>query len=250
MTAIYGHRGAMGIYPENTLPSFQEALANGVEGIELDVQLTKDNQFVVLHDPTVDRTTNGTGHVNEMSLEEVKRLSAGESFTHLKKYNESWMTITIPTLEEALMMMASYQIEVNIELKPNLSEKKGVEKALLDAVQPFTNDVTINFSSFHLPLLQRMRQVNEKVELAWLVKFDVPYPVDYLNTYHIDLFHISKKIALAEHSSFEKARMLQQSRVWTVNDEEEMKALIQKGVKAIMTDYPKVALDLRKQLAL
>ncbi|TES49334.1 glycerophosphodiester phosphodiesterase family protein [Shouchella lehensis] len=248
MTAIYGHRGAMGVFPENTLPSFEEALSNGVDGIELDVQLTKDHQFVVMHDPTVDRTTNGTGHVKDKTVKELKELSAGIPFTHLDNYCEAdWKGITVPTLAEALELMAPYQIEVNIELKPNLSETEGIEKLLLDSVRPFQHALTLNYSSFHLPLIQRLRQLDKNIELAWLVKHEIPYPADYLATNRINLYHLSKKLALKERSTFDEEGLVQQSRIWTVNEPEEVKGLLKKKVKAIMTDFPEMALRIRKQ---
>ena len=71
-TKIYGHRGSMGTMPENTLLRFRHALELGVDGIELDVQLTKDGQLVVIHDEKIDRTTNGTGYVKDFKLNEIK----------------------------------------------------------------------------------------------------------------------------------------------------------------------------------
>ncbi len=238
----------MGVFPENTLPSFEEALSNGVDGIELDVQLTKDHHFVVMHDPTVDRTTNGTGHVKDKTVKELKELSAGIPFTHLDNYCEAdWKGITVPTLAEALELMAPYQVEVNIELKPNLSETEGIEKLLLDSVRPFQHALTLNYSSFHLPLIQRLRQLDKNIEVAWLVKHEIPYPADYLATNRINLYHLSKKLALKERSTFDEEGLVQQSRIWTVNEPEEVKGLLKKKVKAIMTDFPEMALRIREQ---
>ena len=86
-TKIYGHRGSMGTDPENTLLGFRHALELGVDGIELDVQLTKDGELVVIHDEKIDRTTDGTGYVKDYNLNELKQFSAGIKLSHLKFYH-------------------------------------------------------------------------------------------------------------------------------------------------------------------
>lgn len=90
-TKIYGHRGAMGEYPENTLLSFKQAIEQGADGLEIDVQLTKDGEVVVIHDERLDRTTTGSGFVKDLTLNEIKQYSAGANFKHLLKYNEAWV---------------------------------------------------------------------------------------------------------------------------------------------------------------
>lgn len=107
---LCAHRGAMGTHPENTLTAFRAAIEVGVHMIEFDVQLTKDNKLVVIHDDTVDRTTNGTGKVSELTFEEIRELDAG-----------SWMSPEfagerIPTLEETLGIMP-YNIWLNVHIK-------------------------------------------------------------------------------------------------------------------------------------
>ena len=93
---ICAHRGENGIFPENTVPGFQEAVRLGASQVEFDVRRTKEGRLVIMHDPTVDRTTNGTGRVDELTFEEIRRLDAG-----IKKDNRFSGT-KIPTLEEAL----------------------------------------------------------------------------------------------------------------------------------------------------
>ena len=80
MALVIAHRGASGYAPENTMPAFEKALEMGAEGIELDVHLTKDGEIVVIHDHTIDRTSNGTGMVGQFTLEEIKQLDFGSWF--------------------------------------------------------------------------------------------------------------------------------------------------------------------------
>ncbi|MDY6765132.1 MAG: glycerophosphodiester phosphodiesterase family protein, partial [Halobacteria archaeon] len=103
MVKIVGHRGAAGLSPENTLPSFKTAVALGVDAVECDVRESSDGHPVVIHDETVDRTTNGSGSVSEHTLSELKELNAdGES---------------IPTLGEVLDVLVGSEVNVRIELK-------------------------------------------------------------------------------------------------------------------------------------
>ena len=96
MVANVAHRGASGDYPENTLLAFEKALEIGVDEIELDLHSTKDGHLVVMHDATVDRTTDGTGAIAELTLAEIKALDAGSSF------DERFRDERVPTWEEAL----------------------------------------------------------------------------------------------------------------------------------------------------
>ena len=103
MIEIIGHRGARGLEPENTIRSFQKALELGVDYIECDVHLTKDGHIVLIHDHTLDRTTNETGDVNDYTFEEIRKLDAGKG----KK---------IPTLQELLDLVRG-KVKIHIELK-------------------------------------------------------------------------------------------------------------------------------------
>ena len=99
MTKIFAHRGSKGTHPENTLTSFKEAVRVGSDGIELDVHLTKDGHLVVIHDETVDRTTNGTGEIRNLTLAKIKAMDAGSWF------HNTYAGEKIPTLEEVLLLL-------------------------------------------------------------------------------------------------------------------------------------------------
>ena len=104
----------------------------GVDGIELDVQLTKDGELVVIHDEKIDRTTDGTGYVKDYSLKEIKQFSAGVKFSDLELYEEkTWGLEQIPTLEEVLELITPYQIELNIELKTNIFPYEGMDEKVV-----------------------------------------------------------------------------------------------------------------------
>ena len=98
-TKIYAHRGASGEYPENTLLSFRKAIEAGVDGIECDIHLTKDEELVVIHDEEVKRTFKGEGFVNDYTLDELRALTLAERYQQFPLYDRSWELEKIPTLE-------------------------------------------------------------------------------------------------------------------------------------------------------
>ncbi|UZR97754.1 glycerophosphodiester phosphodiesterase [Chondrinema litorale] len=109
-TGLCAHRGAMDTHPENTIPAFKAAIEAGAQMIEFDVWLTKDNKMVIIHDETVDRTTNGTGEVSSLTFEEIRKLDAGSWKL------EEFSGVQIPTLEEVLDIMP-YNVWLNIHIK-------------------------------------------------------------------------------------------------------------------------------------
>lgn len=108
---IVGHRGIKKFYPENTLVSFKKAIEIGIDGIEMDINITKDGHLVVIHDNTVDRTTNGSGYVKNMMLEEIKKLDAGSFFS------DEFSNERIPTFEEFLDLVKDRNLLLNVEIK-------------------------------------------------------------------------------------------------------------------------------------
>ncbi|MYE87788.1 glycerophosphodiester phosphodiesterase [Candidatus Poribacteria bacterium] len=129
MVANVAHRGASGNYPENTLLAFQKALEIGVDEIELDLYLTKDDHLIVMHDSTVDRTTDGTGAISELTLAEIKAFDAGRVF------GEQFQGERVPTWEEALGLVQG-KVRLNVHLKeggdPDGQYERKVAKALED----------------------------------------------------------------------------------------------------------------------
>ena len=114
---VAGHRGYKSNYPENTLVSFEKALELGVDMLEFDLNLTRDKKLVVIHDQTVDRTTNGVGYVRDYTLEELKKLDAGGWFS--KEFEGQ----RIPTLDELMTLVSPYKsLLFNVEIKEKTHE--------------------------------------------------------------------------------------------------------------------------------
>ncbi|MEH7011031.1 glycerophosphodiester phosphodiesterase [Neobacillus niacini] len=244
-TKIYGHRGSMGDFPENTLLSFQKAIEQGVEGLELDVHMTKDLEIVVIHDEMLDRTTDGTGYVKDLSLDEIKGFSAGVKFSHFQNYEESlWSLERVPTLKEVLELLWSYDIELNIELKTDIIHYEGIEEKVLALVKKYGNDRKVIYSSFHLPTLIRMKRIDSSANIAWLLDQQIMLAQDYIDSFELEGLHLSKRIVMDNRNLNEIYKKI---RVWTVNDSKEINQLLDFGVNAIMTNFPEKALLIRNE---
>ncbi|WP_188454946.1 glycerophosphodiester phosphodiesterase [Virgibacillus oceani] len=241
MTKIFAHRGSSGTHPENTFPAFMEAERVGADGIELDVQLTKDNKLVVIHDHTVNRTTNGTGNVRDYTLNELKQLDAGSWF------KGDCHDAKIPTLQEVLTWMQHNTLFLNIELKNVTLELPNLEELILKEIERYNLAHRVIISGFNHYSLRKIHELNPDIECAILYLEKLFKPWDYAA--------IIGARGLHPHSPKTDRAMITEAeqkgfpvRVYTVNQEERMKQLIEYGCSAIITDYPGKALNVRKMV--
>lgn len=246
-TKVYGHRGSMGSYPENTLLGFNEAIRQGVDGIELDVHMTKDGEIAVIHDERLDRTTDGTGLIKDLTLNEIKQYSAGgEKYEHLPKFNSSsWSKELVPTLKEVLELLQPYDIELNIELKTYIFNYEGIEEKILSLVEAYGNGRKVIYSSFHLPSILRIKELDPEARIAWLINQSISSLPDYLNELQLDALHLDQYLVLNNVHQWKD--LYDKIRVWTVNGNDEIKQLLDLKVNAIMTDFPEKALFFKSE---
>jgi glycerophosphoryl diester phosphodiesterase len=216
-TLKVGHRGAKGYVAENTLASFKKALELGVDGIELDVHLSFDGKVVVIHDETIDRTTTGSGVVNQMTL------------TELKQFN-------IPTLEEVLELI-NHNFLINIELKSYETVEKIIE--IIENYISEKNWKYENFlvSSFDWNALQQLRFLNEKIQIGVLTEDDLETAFAFAKFIKATTINPYFKLLNEEYVAkiHEKGIKIF---VWTVNeiaDIEKMKSL---KIDGIISDFP------------
>ena len=244
MTKIYGHRGSKGKYPENTLLSIRKALEAGVEGIEIDVHLTKDDEFVVIHDETLDRTTTGSGYIKDYTLAEIRKFSAGSKFTDFENYDDSWDLELVPTLREVVHLLSQYDVELNVELKTYEIVYHDIEKKVLLEMEKCDFKGKVVYSSFLLPTVRRLQEICPTCEVAWLLNHGMFMPEDYITNLNLETLHVGKDIVLNNSDVWKSVS--EKLRIWTVNDEAEIQFLLDLGVAAIITDFPERALKLRK----
>ena len=160
---IWAHRGCSQRYPENTLLAFEKAAAiQNLAGIELDVQLTKDDRLVIIHDERVDRTTEGTGFVRDYTLSEIKKL-------HI--YADSSQSQSIPTMTEVLDMLEprlKAGLKLNIELKNSVFPYEGMEEKIVELVHRRGLHHAVVYSSFYAKSLAKIRELDAEAEIGIL----------------------------------------------------------------------------------
>lgn len=231
---IIAHRGGSHEVPENTMAAFRHAIDVGMKLVELDVQMTLDGELVVIHDETVDRTTDGSGMVGGFTLEEIRRLDAGSHF------DPKYAGERIPTLREVLNMCVSEGVGVVIEIKdPNLYPGMEDKVAALIGEMWLRGAENIWCISFDHEAIRRIRQLDPTLPLGYLYppgQTEFAQPDDtiqaYCPYYGTALQH-PEQVALAHD-------MGKLVLVYTVNTEAELRALADSGVDGMVTDEPSV----------
>lgn len=221
----------------NTLPSFELALAQGAHGLELDVHRSKDGAVVVIHDFTVDATTNGNGIVSDMTLTELKALDAGSWF------GTDYVGVQIPILDEVFEALGQQTI-INVEIKSLLTDATdGVEQAVADCILRHRMTERVFVSSFNPHTLLRFRAILPEVAIG--VLYDKLVPIDtfgILGELAYEAFHpqhteITQTMVQETHA---QGRVLN---TWTVNEPEDARRLQAWGVDCLITDKPDIILS-------
>jgi len=237
---VFAHRGASAHAPENTLAAFELALTQGADAIELDAKLSADGQVVVIHDDTVDRTTGARGKVKDMSLAELRSLSAGAFFA--SQFN----TEKIPMLEEVFEAVGRQTI-VNVELTNYDDKRDHLVESVCMLVKRFNLQKRVLFSSFLPSNLAKARSYLPDVPCGllpvddwrgvWVRSFVFAFG-DYA-ALHPNLKDVSPQQIQRVH------RLKRRVHVWTVNVEADMRRLFGWGVDGIFTDDPLLAVRVR-----
>lgn len=232
-TIVVAHRGGSLLAPENTIAAFKNALELGVERIELDVQLSKDNAVVVIHDEKLDRTTNGIGEVSAYAYSQLSGFNAGS------KFSEHFKGETIPLLEN-LLELVSGKATLLIEIKKVGHRNKGIENAVVELIHKHQAASWCVVQSFCYDSIVKIHELDETIKTGLL--FTKP-PIDKILNNKIDVRFISEinfHHAYASKKNIEHLHSLNKKVfVWTVNKPERMKQLVENGVDGIITDDPK-----------
>ncbi|MGI9056445.1 MAG: glycerophosphodiester phosphodiesterase [Pyrinomonadaceae bacterium] len=248
---VFAHRGGGGLFPENTLEAFKYSAEIGVDVLELDIHGTSDGKLVVMHDSSVERTTDGSGKVSELTLEQLKKLDAGFKFTTDggKTFPFRGKNITVPTLEEVFAAFPS--MTFNVEPKQNAP---SITKPLCGILRERNVTGNVIVGSFRQEVLDEFRaecaEVATSASPSEVSKFlamyktglsdsytppmqalQVPENVGYLNVVSKDFVETAHRLNLKVH-------------VWTINKPDDMQRLLEMGVDGIMTDYPDRLLNL------
>lgn len=222
---IVGHRGSPNRAPENTIPSFLKAIEFGVNTIELDARETKNGEIVVIHDESVDRTTNGSGPVKGLNLEQIKELDAGSWF------NPAFKGTTVPTLEEALMAIDG-RVMARIELKDG-----GIEEKVSSLVNELGLTNKVQVASFELARIRKFRELCPRASaVAISTAFSAKFLNSSIESYANTLAILIKKFGEAE--IFETHVNGLTFDAWPVDDEILARNLVSFGIDSITSNKP------------
>jgi glycerophosphoryl diester phosphodiesterase len=225
---VTSHRGAGSLEPENTLRAMRRAIALGVDQIETDVQLARDGHLIMMHDPTVDRTTNGTGKIADLTFAELRQLDAG-------------LGEKIPTLEETLAITQG-KVILQIELKGS-----GTAHLVVQTVEAMNAVDQVVLTSFKHEWLKEALALNSQLRTGALwgrLPADVVQQTKQLGFHALHIWHewIDQKLVNDAH------QMGLLVRAWNTDKEGDMRRLIGLGVDAIGSDRPDILLDVCRQM--
>ncbi|GEL14293.1 glycerophosphodiester phosphodiesterase [Pediococcus cellicola] len=240
LTKIIAHRGSKGIRPENTLPAFEKAIEEGADGIETDVHMSKDGHLIIMHDETVDRTTNGQGRIMDQTLMQLKTLDAGSYFGY------AYLGTQIPTLNEVIQLLIAKKFKgiFNLELKTDKIQYPGIEEKVLAYMNQQELPFKVIYSSFHPQSLVKMYSLNPDIEYASLFKVQTKfarrlYRKRLIRDWHPDIRWVRAHRFFLPHV---------QLRPWTVNSDDDMRYCFKRRFDGIITDYPGRAVIIRKSI--
>lgn len=239
MSKIFAHRGYSGKYPENTMIAFKKALEYGVDGIELDVQLTKDGEVVIIHDETIDRTTTGKGFVVDYTYEELEKFDASFKFKDLG-FNK------IPTLREYFQLVKDYDIVTNVELKTGINEYLGIEEKVWELIKEYNLEEKVIISSFNHFSVMRMKKIAPQLKYGFLSEDWIIDAGKYTHSHGVQCYHPRFNNLIPDVIKELKKYNLEIN-TWTVNLEEDMRYLYSNNIDVIITNYPELAQEIKNR---
>ena len=233
MVKNFAHRGFSGLYPENTMIAFQKAVeCEGCDGIELDVHFTKDQEVVIIHDERIDRTCiNGTGFVKDYTLEELQKFDVSFKFAGQVPPQH------IPTLREYFELVKDTHIVTNIEIKTSNYEYTGIEQAVYDLIMEYGLKDKIIISSFNHFTIKRMKEVCPDMKCGLLTETWMIDAGAYTANLGVECLHPIWFNMIGEQFDEVKAHGLDVN-VWTVNEEEDIRTMMNRGVTSIIGNFP------------
>ncbi|OPJ65032.1 glycerophosphodiester phosphodiesterase [Clostridium oryzae] len=235
MVKIHAHRGASGDFPENTMISFKNAIEQGTDYVETDVQMSADGVLMIMHDEKLKRTTGAAGFLKDYTYSELKKLDAG--MWKDKKFKKE----RIPRVDELLMLAKASDVRINFEIKNGKIPYPNIEEKLINLIDEYGLLDRVMFSGFNHYSMLKCRQIldgmNRDVKIGLLYMDYLYHPYDYCKTVHADGIHpahysVNEEIIKECH----KANLF--VNVFTVNDEATMKKFISYDVDGIITNYP------------
>jgi glycerophosphoryl diester phosphodiesterase len=236
---VIAHRGASGYAPETTLEAYRLALQMGADGIEMDVHRSRDGVIVAIHDPDVERTTNGSGQISDLTLADLMALDAGSWFNDAfpKKARPEYIGLKIPTLQEIIDMVKESTVRLFIEIKDPERYPQDLESSLLSLICGNQLEKRVRFLSFSSQSVRKIKALNPAIQTAFLVSDPGKDPVSA--ALEISAGELAIRHNLATPAIVDAAHGNGLSvAVWTVDRQADMRRMIEIGVDCITTNYP------------
>ena len=234
---IWAHRGSIRSAAENTMPAFEQAIRDGADGIEIDLQRTNDGELVIMHDEQTDRTTGVSGWVYDSSWSKLSKLNAAA-------YKPQLAAAKIPRLSDLLDLIRTTNLTLNIELKNGLVLAEGIEKQAWDLITQFGMQERICFSSFNHYSMRIMRGISDQAVCGLLYQSGIVDPWLYAQRVGAQAIHphwANLRIPDLAQNCQEAGILIN---AWTINNPDKIKMAASLGINAIITDKP----DLAKKL--
>lgn len=228
---VWAHRGASAYCPENTLPAFAKAMEMGADGIELDVQMTKDGELVVCHDEKIDRTSDGKGWLKDFTLAELRNFDFSYGY-------EAYKGVKVPTLREVFELFADTNMTINIELKTGIMFYNGIEEKTIALTEEYGFMERVIFSSFNHLSVKRVKELRPVAKCAFLYADGTIGMPEYAKLHGMSALHPALYNLQYEGFMQECKEKNIDVNVWTVDDEEYIKMCYMLGVDAIITNCP------------
>lgn len=239
---VTAHRGAAAYAPENTLASIQKAMDLGVDRIEIDIHQTKDSVVVVIHDESVDRTTNGKGKIADLSYDEIRKLDTGS------KFGEEFKGEKVPSLEEVLQLIDG-KFDLVIEFKEGNDRYPNIEENVIKILNKRNAVDWCIVHSFNIGVLERMNKKLPSIRLHKLFILNLRFTPIYIGTSfeffdpkdypYIEEYSLNKNFGNTAIIK-ELKRLGKKVNIWTINDQKMLSAYKQLGVDGVITDYPDI----------
>ncbi|NLZ90060.1 MAG: glycerophosphodiester phosphodiesterase [Clostridiales bacterium] len=229
---ICAHRGASGYAPENTLEAFQLAVDLQADGVELDVQLTRDHELLVIHDERIDRVSDGMGFVADMTLRDIRQHT-------FNKTHPEYEGAKAPTLREVFDLLKPTGLYINIELKNTSNPYPGLEEKCLELAAKCAMEDLVVYSSFNHPSMVRMKSLNPRAVCGLLYSCVMVRPWAYGSQLGADALHPHHGELVFNRDLCQQAHALGlKVNTWTVNNERSMRMVLEAGADMLITDYP------------
>ena len=238
---VLAHRGFSGKYPENTRAAFLAAVAAGADGFETDVHLSKDGQLVVVHDPILGRTCDGSGAVAGKTYKELLAYDFGAWF-HPDFTGERIMRI-----EEVLELVKEHKLVLNIEIKNYEIVYEGIEEALIALINRMGMKESVFLSSFNHLSMVKCKGIDSTIQTGLLYGYPLYKAEEYILNTHADNAHPRYFCFEEEPDLVERFHAKGRGvHTWTVNEPEDMRRMISLGTDSVITNYPDLLIEILK----